>query len=106
MKCFFCLRGMATGDSLFRINPKGVKGIWACREHRDQTDTPRDPVLDEIVGIIERKSQIPAEPPTEEPEVLVCETCEGGGWVQVYSPCPPGFDICPSCFNPDENPCP
>jgi hypothetical protein len=54
MKCFFCHRGMANGATLFRINPKGEKGVWTCREHRDQTDTPRDAEVEEIVKVIER----------------------------------------------------
>jgi hypothetical protein len=29
-----------------------------------------------------------------------CGRCENGGWVQVYSPCPPAFEQCPACFNP------
>lgn len=36
----------------------------------------------------------------------VCETCEGGGWVHVYSPSPPAFEECPDCHNPDDYPCP
>lgn len=29
-----------------------------------------------------------------------CDTCENGGWVQIYSPMPPAFGVCQSCFNP------
>ena len=36
----------------------------------------------------------------------VCKTCEGGGWVMVYSPCPPSFETCPDCYNPEDLPCP
>ena len=53
MKCFFCARGMSTGDNLFRINPKGQKGIWACGEHYAQTDSPPiDAEIKELVAII------------------------------------------------------
>lgn len=34
-----------------------------------------------------------------EREQASCRVCEGGGWVQVYSPKPPAFEECPSCFN-------
>lgn len=39
------------------------------------------------------------------PECPKCEGC-GGGWVQVYSPRPPAFEICPHCFNEDNLPSP
>lgn len=35
-----------------------------------------------------------------------CSTCFDGGWVQVYSPRPPAFDVCPACHNPENHPCP
>lgn len=58
MECCFdgCMRGMATGDSLFRVNPKGEKGVWACREHRWVSDAAPDQEIDRIVEIIERNS--------------------------------------------------
>jgi hypothetical protein len=38
--------------------------------------------------------------------VPYCDACESGGWVQVYSPCPPSFDVCSACYNPFDYPCP
>ena len=35
-----------------------------------------------------------------------CSTCEGGGWVQVFSPNPPAFEECPDCYNPNKLPSP
>lgn len=32
-----CDRSPANGDALFRVNPKGEKGIFMCREHADAT---------------------------------------------------------------------
>lgn len=54
MNCIFCHKGMADGVSLFRINEKGVPGIWACREHRSLSDQKLDAEVDEIVSLIER----------------------------------------------------
>jgi hypothetical protein len=34
MHCYLCHRGPNTGHALFRINPKGEAGIWACETHR------------------------------------------------------------------------
>ena len=42
----------------------------------------------------------PAEDPAD------CPRCEGGGWVEVYSPFPPAFEECPLCYNQEEYPCP
>lgn len=56
--CFHpqCNRGPATtGDSVYRINAKGQPGIWACEEHRENTDAPRDPELDRITKILEQR---------------------------------------------------
>ena len=33
MKCETCNCGPAEGVSVFRLNEKGVEGIWRCREH-------------------------------------------------------------------------
>jgi hypothetical protein len=35
-----------------------------------------------------------------------CSECDNGGWVQVYSPRPPAFEMCHKCFNPSDNPSP
>lgn len=37
---------------------------------------------------------------------VVCETCDGGGWVLVHSNSPPAFGVCGTCRNPDEHPSP
>jgi hypothetical protein len=35
-----------------------------------------------------------------------CDRCDNGGWVQVYSPRPPAFGVCPDCGNLSDNPSP
>jgi hypothetical protein len=52
-KCFFCDHSPTTGHTMFRINPKGQAAVWACAEHRAQTDAPRDAALDRLVGLIQ-----------------------------------------------------
>ena len=39
VKCQVCKRGPHEGVTLFRLNPKGVEGVWACREHMPSGDT-------------------------------------------------------------------
>ena len=46
MKCFRC----DEQSPLFRVNAKGVPGVWACRAHRIE----RDRELEAIVGHLER----------------------------------------------------
>lgn len=46
MKCMICGLGPGDGVSLFRQNPKGEAGIWACWAHR------REPVADEVDSIV------------------------------------------------------
>ena len=53
MNCFFCNRGMAQGVSLYRINEKGVKGVWACDTHRPAGSPHVAPEVREIVRLIE-----------------------------------------------------
>lgn len=58
MKCFFPGCSIGAGresGALFRINAKGVPGIWACHKHRQNTDAPRNPELDKFVLMIERE---------------------------------------------------
>lgn len=51
IQCVVCKK---SGIALFRINAKGVPGLWACRKHLKQTDAPAiDPVVDLIVGAVE-----------------------------------------------------
>lgn len=50
MKCAICKKGPMQGVAVFRINKKGVPGLWACRKHASQTDAPPiDPDVDAIV---------------------------------------------------------
>ncbi len=53
MKCFICDRGPTEGITIYRINPKGENGIWACSVHRPITAPHIDPEIKEIVRIIE-----------------------------------------------------
>lgn len=53
MKCFVCSKGMNEGVSLFRQNPKGEIGIWACILHAKEEI---DPVVLSIVKVIENDS--------------------------------------------------
>ena len=56
MHCVICKRGPTTKPSatLFRINAKGVPGLWACSKHLKQTDAPTlDPGLVELTRILE-----------------------------------------------------
>jgi len=55
-KCCVCQKGPEEGVSLYRINEKGVPGIWACMKHLKQTGAPVDPELDELVRVLEGKT--------------------------------------------------
>jgi hypothetical protein len=58
MHCVICKKGPPEGVSVFRINEKGVPGLWACKRHIDQTDAPKpDPVVAEIVSAIEGRKR-------------------------------------------------
>jgi hypothetical protein len=54
MSCCICNRGLAEGVSLYRVNEKGVPGVWACEVHivRFPFKKP-DPIVAEIVAVIE-----------------------------------------------------
>lgn len=55
MVCVICGRGPREGVSVFRINEKGVPGLWACRQHIKQTDGTRpDENLLRVVEAIEK----------------------------------------------------
>lgn len=45
MKCMTCGATPSQGVNLYRQNPKGEEGIWACAKHSK-------PVDDEIVKIV------------------------------------------------------
>jgi hypothetical protein len=54
MKCFHPLCTVQTPQgTLFRVNEKGVPGIWACRIHIKQTDAKIAPEVDSVVRAIE-----------------------------------------------------
>jgi len=61
---------------------------------------------------VRRYRRIPAVADSSEEQTLIesgeipCPNCEGGGWMQVYSPCPPAFEMCTVCYNPHNVPCP
>jgi len=56
MECCICHKGPLPeqgGVSIYRINAKGVPGIFACEEHLPQTDAaPLDPELKKITDLI------------------------------------------------------
>ena len=54
MKCEWCGKGPADGTSIFRVNEKGVDGIWRCEADLDRK--PPDDVY-ELVSIIESVSE-------------------------------------------------
>jgi hypothetical protein len=58
-ECCVCHKGPLPeqgGVSIYRINAKGVDGIYACEQHLPQTDAaPLDSEIKEIVNIIGRK---------------------------------------------------
>ncbi len=54
-RCEICNGGGPEGPTLFRMNEKGVDGIWRCRGCMTvEQDAALDPELVEIVEIIER----------------------------------------------------
>ena len=67
-----------------------------------------DPLIYDFDFIARRIREIRGEtlPENENEDDEYCEKCEGGGWVPVYSPSPPEFEICQMCFNPKSNPRP
>lgn len=51
MTCYICGLGMGEGISLFRVNEKGVPGIWVCED--DSCNAMIDKEVLDIVHIIE-----------------------------------------------------
>lgn len=53
-RCEICHKGPPDGVSLFRVNEKGVEGIWRCRSHltSEQADK-QDPETIRLVNIID-----------------------------------------------------
>lgn len=52
MKCLIC-KTDSRGLPLYRINKKGVPGIWACEKHRVLFKLDVDPELARLVKTIE-----------------------------------------------------
>lgn len=50
MKCEICGASVANGATLYRVNPKGQRGIWRCIVHMDKMP---DPELRRVVEIVE-----------------------------------------------------
>ena len=65
MKCEVCGYGPEEGLSIFRVNPKGVTGIWRCREHL-APGHKIDAVVEDIVSTIEGHATPPPQAPREE----------------------------------------
>lgn len=53
LECVVCKKGPPQSVALFRINAKGQPGLWACRQHMNQTDGHIDPEVDQVVSAIE-----------------------------------------------------
>jgi hypothetical protein len=61
MTCCICQKHLDDVGVLYRINAKGVPGIWACAKHIKQTDAHLDPDLQEISEVIAGKRAPPQE---------------------------------------------
>lgn len=51
MKCHKCEKGLFTGTPLFRINPKGEEGKWACSIHLPPENQDEETIT--VVAMIE-----------------------------------------------------
>ncbi len=53
LKCFHpsCTVSPRTGGAVYRINAKGVDGIWACAQHMKNTDAP--PPAPDVVALVD-----------------------------------------------------
>lgn len=55
-ECCICRKGPLPAQgavSIYRVNAKGVPGIYACEKHLPQTDAaPLDPELQEIINTV------------------------------------------------------
>lgn len=52
MKCHICGKSPAQGHNLYRQNPKGQPGVFACAQHSK-------PVDDELVRVVAAIQQTP-----------------------------------------------
>lgn len=55
MKCCICQKGPNDVSILYRVNAKGVPGIWACAEHIRQTDGVVPLEISDIVAALDAK---------------------------------------------------
>lgn len=55
MECFVCKRKMPEVGRLVRVNEKGVEGIWACVEHRKNSNWKPIPEVEELCDVIQGK---------------------------------------------------
>ncbi len=53
MNCSVCGKGPKEGVTVYRQNPKGEKGIWACEEHAVRK--PDSPLMDLIKTLENQK---------------------------------------------------
>ena len=52
-KCCICQKSVTEVGVLYRVNAKGVPGIYACKQHLAQTDAPKpDEEVEELANII------------------------------------------------------
>jgi uncharacterized cupin superfamily protein len=52
LKCHVCGKSASAGTNLYRQNPKGQPGVWACAAHSK-------PVEDELVRIVANLAATP-----------------------------------------------
>lgn len=52
MRCSVCGKGPMDGVTVYRVNAKGEKGVWACRQHKL---TPPDPEVERLDAILNKQ---------------------------------------------------
>lgn len=56
MNCEICNKGPREGVTVYRVNPKGVPGIWRCPAHLTNAQAERiDSTVITVVTAIERR---------------------------------------------------
>lgn len=99
MKCEICGKGPAEGVSVFRTNPKGVTGVWRCREH---LETAIDPSVQQAVSVIEARGiSIKNEVVLGVEKPQQCDYCGKIAELRPYGR--NGASICFECGNKPEN---
>lgn len=71
--CMICGKGPHHGTTLFRQNPKGEAGIWACMAHSQQIAAPE---VNKLVAVIERDAM---DQPTTEAEQIAMRRGHAAG---------------------------